>query len=149
MLWKSYKVVFFVAMSIAAACGILFLLVPEYLDVLGMIATISLAVGIIPLLGIIAVMFFIWACDSIEKMGEWTKKRNWGYVFTFPGAVGLMLLVCLDGPDVIRAHAETDTRIVIFLVVITLALLGTGWLINHFPSPSPTRIVRDWSQYDS
>ena len=147
MLWNIYKSVFFVAMGVAVACGILFRLMPEYQETWGTIGRVSLAIGVIPLCAVLIPMFLIWILDFIERIDGWLKKRNWGHIFTLPGAIGLILLVCLDGPDVVRAQAETDTRLVIILAVVSFALLGTGWFINHFPIQN--RIVRDWSIYDS
>lgn len=147
MLWNLYKNVFFVAMGVAVISGIFFRLLPEHQETWGNIGRVSLAIGLIPLGAILMAIVFIWIRDSIERMDECPRERIWGYVFTFPGFIGLMLLVCMDGPDVVRAQAETDARLVIILAVVSFALLGTGWLINHFPTTK--RIVRDWSQYDS
>lgn len=146
MLWNVYKKVFFVAMGVAVVCGILFRMLPEHQDILGMIARISLAVGWVPLCGILAVLFFSWIRDSIANMEEWPRARSWGHIFTIPGMIGLMLLMCMDGPDVVRAHQETDIKVAMIWAATTFGLLGLGWFINHVPTSSAVRIDRNWNR---
>lgn len=146
MFWNLYKIVFFVSMGIACVCGVLFNALPQYQSTLSVIAQLSLFIGIGPLLPIIITYAVMTIYGHCEAMADWPKARNWGHIFTFPGGIGLILLMCMDGPDVVRAHQETDIHLVVIWAVVTFGLLGLGWFINHVPTSN--RIVRDWSRYE-
>ncbi|MDO8668967.1 MAG: hypothetical protein Q7K65_01600 [Candidatus Buchananbacteria bacterium] len=158
-MWNFGKIVVFVSGTVAIIFGLLFRLMPEHQEVFRHLFFTSVAIGSIPFL-ILLFGCVIWLVESnlfflydlvrqIRSWRYWQKERNWGYVFTVPGVISFIAMLCFNGPEIVNGQPKASFGLALLWAVGTFIFLGLGWLINHWPTSTRNRIVRDWSLLDS
>ena len=149
--WNFLKSCFFIGLTVAVLGGIAITILPEQREMISIVIKSALVTGLLPIGLVIGVwlmaLTLLVGQGTLQEMAGWVKERSWGHIFTVPGIFGLILMMCMNGPDIVRAHQETDPDLVMIWGLVSFGLLGIGWFINHFPTS--TCIVRNWSQGDS
>ena len=135
--WNFVKFCFGSSLALALLGGLIIAIFPEFRETMALFTQVALIVGLLPIGSVIAVCLITEAamsiCGFVKKMLYWPQEKSWGHVFTALGIIGLAVLMCVDGNDVMRSTSGSDWGSITILITATFGLLGLGWLINHWP----------------